>query len=1009
MKKHLSLLYMGIVCSFAGYSQQSAVYSNDLKDYRDAVNLYNNKQYQAAQNIFQQVKRETDNEEAEANCAYFIANCAVRLNQLGADALMEDFVEKYPTSPKRNSAYKDVADYYFEQGKYPFALKWYEKVDEENLSNSEKERYYFYMGYSLFTAKRYDQAKKYFNRVMDSKAFGSQAKYYIGYMAYQGDDYSQANEYFEQIQGSKQLDAKLSYYQADMNFKLGKFDLALQQAEEQLGKTRDPEEVSELHKIAGESLFNLKRYQEAIPHLEKYKGKNGKWNNTDYYMLGYTYYQQADYESAIGQFNKIIDGNNSVAQNAYYHLAQCYLKTNKKQQALNAFRNAYQMDFDAQIQQDAMLNYAKLSYEIGNPYESVSALLLSYLSKYPDSGHKEEIESLLVDSYITSKNYDAALQLLEKNRNYSSKEAYQKVAFYRGVELFNEADYQQAKSYFNKSLAQPQNAAYTNRATFWKAECDYLLSNYQDALIGFKQFEQSNTAALNENDDIDYNLAYTYFKQKNYTQSVTYFSKLVETSKDKARLNDAYLRLGDSYFVDRKYWPAMEAYNKAIALNGVDADYAAFQKAISYGFVDRNEKKIEDLEKFIATYKKSAYRDDALYELGNVYIAMKQTDKGIAAYDKLVVEHKNSSYVAKTLLKQGLIYYNNNQNEKALQKFKQVVKDFPSTQESIQAVSTAKLIYLDSGRVDEYAAWVKNLDFVEITDKELDDATYESAENQYTQNKNDRAIKGFEDYLNKFPNGLHTTKAHFYLAQLLYGKDSKTAAVPHYEAVVIGERNEFTEQSLTQLSQIYLDGKNYQKVIPLLKRLETEADYPQNITFSQSNLMKAYYEQKDYEATVVYAEKVLANPKVDDRIRSDAQIMIARSAIKTGNEAKAKTAYAEVEKLATGALGAEAMYYNAYFKNKEGKYEASNQVVQKLAQNYSGYKEFAARALIIMAKNFYALKDSYQATYILDSVIQNFQSYPEIVSEAQVELAKIKSEAAKTNSSVEPVQQGGGN
>lgn len=1007
MKKHLLLLYLGLLCSFAAVSQQSAVYSNDLKEYRDAIDLYSNKQYQAAQNIFQQVKRKAANEEIEANCAYYIANCAVRLNQLGADALMEEFVTDYPTSTKRNSAYKDVADYYFEQGKYPYALKWYEKVDEAGLSNAEKERYYFNMGYGLFTAKRYDQAKKYFNRVMDSKTYGSQAKYYIGYMAYQGDDYEQANQYFNQIQDSKQLNDKLSYYQADMNFKLGKFDLALQQALEQLEKTRDPEEVSELHKIAGECLFNLKKYPEAVPHLEAYKGKQGKWNNTDYYMLGYAYYQQGNYESAIGQFNKIIDGNNSVAQNAYYHLAQCYLKTNKKQQALNAFRNAHQMEFDAQIQQDAMLNYAKLSYDIGNPYESVPALLLSYLSKYPDSPNKQEIETLLVDSYITSKNYDAALQLLEKNRNYSSKETYQKVAFYRGVELFNEADYQQAKSYFDKSLGQPQNAMYTNRATFWKAECDYLLSNYSEALIGFKQFEQANTMALKENADINYNLAYTYFKQKNYTQSVAYFEKFVGTAKDKAKLNDAYLRLGDSYFVDRKYWPAMEAYNKAMALNGVDADYAAFQKALSYGFVDRNEKKIEELEKFVNTYKKSAYRDDAYYELGNVYIALKQTDKGIAAYDKLIAEYKNSSYVPKTLLKEGLIYYNADQDEKALAKFKQVVKDYPSTQESIQAVSTAKLIYLDQGRVEEYAAWVKNLDFVEVTDKELDDATYQSAENQYTQNKNDKAIKGFEDYLTKFPNGMHATKAHFYLAQLLYGKDNKNAAAPHYEAVAAAERNEYTEQALTQLSQIYLDNKNYDKVIPLLKRLEVEADYPQNISFAQSNLMKAYYEKKDYEATVTYAEKVLANPKIDDRIASDAHIMIARSAIKTGNEAKAKAAYAEVQKKATGALGAEAMYYDAYFKNKEGKYEASNQVVQSLAQNYSGYKEFAAHALIIMAKNFYALKDSYQATYILDSVIKNFSAYPDIVSEAQVELSKIKTEAAKTNSSVEPVQQGG--
>ncbi|GLB50000.1 hypothetical protein Y10_23680 [Neptunitalea sp. Y10] len=982
-------------------AQQSAVYVNDFKEYRDAVYLYNNKQYQAAQNIFQQVKRTTDNNEIEANCSYYIANCAVRLNQLGADALMEDFVQSYPMSTKRNSAYKDVADYYFEQGKYGYALKWYEKVDDSNLSYSDKERYNFNMGYALFSAKRYDQSKKYFNRVSDSKTYGSQAKYYIGYMAYQGDDYNAANEYFSQIQGSKQLDEKLAYYQADMNFKLGKFDVALQQATEQLEKTRDREEISELHKIAGESLFNLKRYEEAIPHLAAYKGKQGKWTNTDYYMLGYAYYQQKDYESAIGQFNKIIDGSNSVAQNAYYHLAQCYLKTDKKQQALNAFRNANQMEFDEEIRQDAMFNYAKLSYDIGNPYESVSALLLSYLSKYPESGHKEEIETLLVDSYITSKNYDAALQLLEKNRNYSSKETYQKVAFYRAVEIFNEGNYKEAISYFDKSLAQPQNDHYTARATFWKAEANYLLSNYEDALYGFKQFESMSTAGLSESKIVDYNIAYTYFKQKKYGQAATYFDKYTKETKDTQYLNDAYLRLGDSYFVDRKYWPAMETYNKAIAMNGVDADYAAFQKAISYGFVDRNEKKIEDLNAFVARFKKSAYRDDALYELGNVYIAEDQVEKGVAAYDKLVSEYKNSSYVPKTLLKAGLIYFTNNQDAKALSKLKQVVADYPKTQESIQAAGTVKQIYTDQGKIDEYANWVQQYTFIEVTDAEIDNATYEYAENQFVQNKNDKAIKGFEEYLTKFPTGIHSTSAHFYLAQLLYGKDEKAKSLPHYEVVANLERNEFTEQALLRVSQISLENKNFDKAIPVLKRLEIEADYPQNVSFAQSNLMKAYYEKKDYEATVLYAERVLENPKIDDRIASDAQIMIARSAMKTGNETRAKKAYAEVQKIATGALGAEALYYDVYFKNKEGKYEASNEAMQKYAQEYSGYKEYAAKGLIIMAKNWYALEDSYQATYILNSVITNFKTYPQIVSDAQVELSKIKAEEAKTNASVE--------
>ena len=54
-----------------------------------------------------------------------------------------------------------------------------------------------------------------------------------------------------------------------------------------------------------------------------------------------------------------------------------------------------------------------------------------------------------------------------------------------------------------------------------------------------------------------------------------------------------------------------------------------------------------------------------------------------------------------------------------------------------------------------------------------------------------------------------------------------------------------------------------------------------------------------------------------------------------------------------------------------------------------------------MAKNFYALGDAYQATYILDNVINNFTQFPEVVNEAKQELARIKAQEAKTNASVE--------
>jgi TolA-binding protein len=1000
--KNLVSFLVAISFSFQIFAQQSATYTSNLVEYQKALSLYNNQQYQAAQSLFGNVKKTTKEDILKSDCAYYIANCAVRLNQLNADQLIENFVKDYPTSTKRNTAFVDVADYYFENSKFAYARKWYDKVDEDALSRSEKEKFNFNNGYSAFSVKQYKEAKQYLTRVENSKEYGSQAKYYIGFMAYESDDYDKANEYFDQVSNQERYKEKLSYYQADLNFKLGNFEKAIELAKARL-KDSDAAEVSELSKIIGESHFNLKQYAEAIPYLKAYKGNRGKWNNTDFYQLGYAYYKQGDYENAISEFNKIISGNNSIAQNAYYHLGESYIKLDKKQEALNAFRNASQMDFDLKIQEDAWLNYAKISYEIGNPYQSAPQVLAAYLDKYPKTTYKEEIETLLIDSYITSKNYKEALRLLEGKKSFENKVAYQKVAFYRGLELYNENNYTEAKSLFDASLKEPRDSNYTARATFWKAETDYNLSNFDDALVGFKQFQQQTGASSTpEFENLDYNLAYTYFKLKNYASAAQNFSQFISKKKDdKVRLNDAYLRLGDVYFVSSDYKDAINAYENAIKINSSDADYAFFQKAISAGYVGQGSKKIKELEQFISEYPNSKLRDDAMYELGNTFVKANETDKAMQIYNRLNSEYRMSSFVPKALLRQGLVYYNTSENEKALSKFKQVAKEFPGSPEAVQSVATARLIYIDLGRVNEYASWVKTLNYVEVTDADLDNATYEAAEKQYLDNNTDKAISQFNGYLSEFPKGLHALQAHFYVAQLYYKKDLKSNAAPHYTYIVEAPRSEYTEEALSRLSQYYLESKSWNKAIPLLKRLEEEANFPQNVVFAQSNLMKANYQLDNYNEAVNYAEKVLGSSKIDNKIKADAHIIIARSAIKTGDETKAKSAYAKVEGVATGETAAEALYYNAYFKNKEGKHEASNTTVQKLAKDYSGYKYYSAKGLVLMAKNFYALNDAFQATYILESVIQNFKEFDDVVTEAKAELSKIKAEESKTNASIQ--------
>ncbi|REE80492.1 tetratricopeptide repeat protein [Lutibacter oceani] len=1000
--KKIVLPFVVLFISFTISAQKTAIYTNPLKEYNHAVALYQNKAYVAAQQKFNLLKNDFDNSsELKANCEYYAANCAVRLGQRNADDLMQQFVDKYPTSTKRNSAFIDVADYYYKVGKYSYAAKWYKKVNTTNLTIKQEETFNFKYAYSLFATKNYTEAKNYFLNLLDSQEYGAQAKYYYGFIAYNQDDYATADKYLGEVEDDTSFKKDVSYYLADMNFKLGKFEIAIEKGEPLLAKSRGLEH-SEISKIVGESYFNLQKYKEAIPHLKNYKGKRGKWNNTDFYLIGYSYYKQNDFENAINNFNKIIGGNNAVSQNAYYHLAECYLKLEKKQEALNAFRNASQMKFEPEIQKDAWLNYAKLSYEIGNPYKSVPDVLQEYMELYPNSTHKEEINNLIISAYITSKDYKGALEFLKNKKSAKERALFQKVAFYRGSELFSEGNYDLAKENFESSLSIPLDQTFTAKATFWKGESNYRLNNFIDALADFENFATNYEAPkTSEFEHINYNMAYALFKQKEYTQAISEFNKYIsKNTDDTVRRNDSYLRIADGYFVNSNYASAISYYNKAIETNGIDGDYAQFQKAICYGLTGNENLKINELNSFLNKYLRSTYRDDAFYVLGNSYIKKGENQLAIENFDKLISTYKRSPLVSKALLKKGLIYYNTDKNEQALKTYKNVVSRFPNTAESRQAVKDARQIYVDLGRVDEYANWVKGVDFVNISDADLDNDMYESAEKQYLQNNHNKSISSFKKYLQNFPRGLHALQANFYLAQSLFSEKKHQETIPYYNFVIEQQQNEFTESALSRLALVYLENNNWQSAIPVLERLENEADLPQNITFAQSNLMKGYYENKNYSKAVNYAEMVLRNSKLENRVKSDAHIIIARSAIKTNDEDKARSAYKEVEKIASGELKAEALYYDAYFENKDGSNRVSNQIVQKIASDYSAYKYWAAKGLILMANNYYELDDAYQATYILESVIKNFAQFDDVTAEATTALNKIKTEEAKTNESI---------
>ena len=230
-------------------------------------------------------------------------------------------------------------------------------------------------------------------------------------------------------------------------------------------------------------------------------------------------------------------------------------------------------------------------------------MIISY--KYPNSKRSEEATNYLVLAYLNAKNYRLALASIEKFRNMSSeiKKAYQKIAYYRGLELFSNLSYDEAIDMLKSSgkYGNFDGKIYA-LSHYWMGEAYYRKGDYSEAIDNYLVFmAQPGVSAYAEYALAHYNLGYAYFSLKQYEDAAVWFTRFVPLAKSQQKdvLNDAYNRLGDCYFVQMQYSQAIVNYDNALKTGTGTTDYALFQKAVALGVTGKDNEKIVALNQLL--------------------------------------------------------------------------------------------------------------------------------------------------------------------------------------------------------------------------------------------------------------------------------------------------------------------------------------------------------------------------------------------------------------------------
>ena len=966
-----------------------------------ADELYQNEKYGSARVLYEQIALDSRQSlHTRDQARLYVALCAAKLQNADAIEILGAYIAQHPESAALNVAYFEMGRLQFNNNAYSEALTSFEKTETGGFSNEMRTEYLFKTGYCQFIAKKYDAAGKAFAEVKDTQGpYAIPATYYYCHIAYTKGKYDEALEGFTKLQQDPVFGKLVPYYIAQIYYQQGKYDelLALTLP---LLKGTNTRASAEMVRLTGNAYFRKEQYSKAIPLLERFAESNASaLSRDDYYQLGFACYKTANYIRGIKWFQEVTKVQDSLSQNAWYHLGDCYIKTNQKKFAGDAFLAASKMPFNKDIAEESLFNYARISIETNfSPYNDAIKALSEFITKNPNSSRIDEANNLLAQLLLITKNYKTALEVMDlvKNKDAQLKTAYQKIAYYRGVELYNDRDYKGAIVLFEKSLQYNSDKIITAQNLYLTAESYYQLANWDSAVEFYNKFSSSPGASQSPGYlYVNYNLGYCFYKQRNYSQANSYFRKFLSDKRihDNRSLSDAYIRSADCYLMTKNFNEATRNYDEALQLRAASPEYAYFQKAMAMGAKGDLQQKVQSLNQIIEKYPSSPYSDKARFEIGNSYLLLKDDENALKSFDEMINKYPNSPMTAKAMLKAGLIEYNNDHNELALERLKKIISKYPGTQESREALSTIKNIYVDMNRVEDYVAYSSTFQEGNVSSSEQDSLLYVAAESQYMKGNCEEAIRGFNTYLQKFSSGGFAVKAAWYKADCETKSGKNQEALEDFQRIIALPPSEYTVKALAAAAGMLYQQKQYTEALDNYAKLESSTTDRTLRNDALTGQMRCNYKLNNYGLAAQAAQRLQTGSDLSIALVAESNLVMGVSALKLDNLPLARKS---LEKAMTdqGETGAEATYYLALIEYQQQKYKEAEKLVMTLQNNYASYDYWVAKGFILLADVYAQAGNLFQAKNTLQSIIDNYKGEDDILQIAKEKLSTI--DAAKT-------------
>lgn len=907
--------------------------------------------------------------------AWLEAMCLHRLGDSRARDRFEQFLDAYPASLMRQDVMMCIADIEFEHN-YAKALELYRRVDASALTSERHDEYDYRTAYCYLKLGDYDSAQTLMMSLRDKPEYRDAATFYLAYIAYAQRQYDTALEFFGQANTAKAPGDMTPYYLAQIYFVREDYSRSLDEARRILGRGT-AEFTAEANRIAGESLYHLDRFDEAVPHIRAYVDATIEPQPTALYILGVSEYNSGEYANAVQTLRRVCDSPSAMGQNAYLYIGQALLKQNDTDAAIMAFDRAARMTFDNSARENAYYNYAVALSRGGSvPFGSSVKTFEEYLELFPESTHSDIVRRYIIAGYVTDRNYDAAIASINRTSNPSAEvlAAKQQVLYALGLRDLGAGRRGDAIARLEQAL---ELARYDNKVaheTLMALGEAYLLDNqYTNAAENLKAYLQE-ASGKNANTRLAYyDLGYAELGLKHYGLAANAFRNVIDSpgSMSKHIVADAYTRLGDAHYYQKHWEQARKAYAHAFDMAPRTGDYPLFQQAVIASYTSDQAERLRLLQLLRKDFPSSSLMPEALLETAEAYQLSGDDENAERTLNDLT-----SKYPATQQGRQALLYLANiradaGQKDEAATTYARLIREYPTSAEARQAAEVLKRYAAEAGEMERYEQFIAGIDNApRLEAAESDRLSFEAAEEQYL---NGRGIAPMRRYLKNYPKGHNRHRALAYLMDEASERQATDEAYKYASAIVKEYPDaEAAEDALAIVAAYdYAQGRQGNARDAWVK-LSQRASTPENANAARMGLMRIARDQGDANALREAAQSVLSSSTLGAQDKTEAAFSMGLAEHLADNDKDARQIWSKLAKDASDIYGAKAAVYLAQNYLDHQMNDEALTTAEAFTASGTPHQYWLARGFIILSDAMRAKGKVFEADEYLRAVRSNY-------------------------------------